>query len=96
MQKYEWGSDISNPEPGATEDQIAAVEARLGVRFPEALRKGFKSTSMASVFKRGMYCDSGVTGPFTKGGRILGSLSFLERIDRIEIETKYITEYVDD
>jgi SMI1 / KNR4 family (SUKH-1) len=96
MQEFQWGSDFSNPQPGATNNQIEAVEARLGVRFPEVLREGLKSTSMASVFKRGKYCDSGVTAPFAKGGRILGWLPSLERLDRIEIETKYIAEYVDD
>ena len=96
MREYEWRRDFSLPKLGATDDQIVAVEARLGVRFPDALRDGFKSAEMASVFKRGKPCASGVTGPLAKGGRILGFMQYLEPLDRVEIETKDIAEYVDD
>jgi len=41
-------------------------------------------------------CASGVAGPFAEGGRYGGSLGHLEPIDRIEVETRYIAEYVDD
>lgn len=96
MKNFEWRSDFSGPQPGASEDQIRAVEARLSVRFPAALRQGLKTAKMASVYKRGKYCGGGVTGPFAKGGRYIGSLSYLEPIDRIEVEMRYIAEYVDD
>ena len=96
MKVFEWRSDFSSPQPGASEDQILAVEARLGVRFPAALRQGLKSAKMASVYKGGKYCGGGVTGPFAEGGRFMGSLSYLEPIDRIEVETRYIAEYVED
>lgn len=96
MKDFEWRSDFSSPQPGASEDQILAVEARLGVRLPAALRQGLKTAKMASVYKRGKYCGGGVTGPFAKGGSYIGSLPYLEPIDRIEVETRYIVEYVDD
>lgn len=96
MQEFQWAGDFSHPQPGATNNQIEAVETRLGVRFPEALREGLKSISMASVYKRGKYCGGGVSGPFAEGGRYVGSLGHLEPIDRIEVETRYIVEYVDD
>jgi hypothetical protein len=94
MSEYEWRSDFSIQEPGATEEQIVTLEARLGVRLPEALRTGLQSTKMASVFKRGRYSDSGVTGPLALGGRVLGSLSYLEPIERIEGDMTDIVEYV--
>ena len=96
MSEYEWRSDFSFQEPGATEEQITALEARLGVRLPEALRVGFQSTKMASVFKGGRYSDSGVTGPLALGGRVLGSLSYLEPIDRIGFHVQDIAEYVEE
>ena len=94
MQLYEWQRNFPNSKPGATEEQIAAVEAELGVRFPAALRQGYKVASMASVFKRGKPCASGVTGPFPGGGRIIGFMQYLERLDRILGETKDVAEYV--
>jgi len=98
MNQYEWRSVCTEPgekpEPGATEEQITAVEERLGVKFPEALRQGLKAAGTVTVFKRGKPCASGVTGPYADGGRILGFLQDLEPLDRIEKETKDIAEYV--
>ena len=74
MQDYEWKSDYTLPEPGATEQQIVAVETKLGVRFPEALRQGFKAANTASVHKRGKSCELAATGPVAEGGRIILSL----------------------
>ena len=96
MPDYEWKSDYTIVEPGATEREIASVEARLGVRFPETLRQGFKVARNASLFKQGQYCGGAVTGPVAGGGRYVGSLSYLEPIDRIEVEKTDIAEYVAD
>jgi hypothetical protein len=96
MPDYEWKSDYTMVEPGASEREIAAVEARLGVRFPEALRQGFKTARNASLFRRGKYCGGAVTGPVAEGGRYVGTLSYLEAIDRIEVETRDIADYVAD
>lgn len=96
MQDYEWKSDYTLPEPGANEQQIVAVEAKLGVRFPEALRQGFKAANTASVHKRGKSCELAATGPIAEGGRIIGVMSHLEPIDRIEVETRDLVEYVFD
>jgi hypothetical protein len=96
MQDFEWKSIYTTPERGATEDEVASVEIRLGVRFPEILRQGFKSVKYASIFKRGKHCDTGVTGPFAEGGRCIGSITYLEALDRIEVETGYMAEYVAD
>ena len=94
MRPYEWGSIYSSPGKGANELQIAAVEYRLDVRFPEALRTAFQSSRKASVFKRGKLCQSGITGRLDQGGKILGTLSFVEPLDRIEAEALDIAEYV--
>jgi cell wall assembly regulator SMI1 len=96
MPDYEWKSDYTTVEPGATEREIASVEARLGVRFPETLRHGFKVARNASLFKQGQYCGGAVTGPVAGGGRYVGSLSYLEPIDRIEAEKTDMAEYVAD
>lgn len=96
MQDYEWKSDYTLPEPGATEQQIVAVETKLGVRFPEALRQGFKAANTASVHKRGKSCELAATGPVAEGGRIVGVMSYLEPIDRIAFHAHDIAEYVDD
>lgn len=96
MKDFKWVSYLTTPLPAATEAQIAEVETRLGVRFPEELRRGYKTTGHASVIKRGKFCSSGVTGPLAQGGRYLGFMQCLEPIDRIEVETRYIAEYVDD
>mgnify|MGYP003375744019 CR=1 FL=1 len=96
MPDYEWKSDYTTPEPGATEQQIAAVEAKLGVRFPEALRQGFKVARNTSVFKHEKYCGGAVTGSVIEGGRYVGSLSYLEPIDRIAFHAHDIAEYVDE
>jgi len=96
MMSFEWGSYLSKPQPAATEDLISAVEAQLNVRFPEELRVGFKTVGHASILKRGRFCSSGVTGPLAGGGRILGFMQYLEPIDRIEVETRDIAEYVAD
>ena len=96
MQDYVWKSDYSTPEPGATEQQIITIEAKFGVRFPEALRQGLKAAKTASVHKRNKRCELAATGPVTEGGRLVAVMSGLEAIDRIEIETQDIVEYVRD
>jgi hypothetical protein len=96
MKDFEWGSYLTTPLPAATEAQIVEVEKRFGVAFPEQLRIGYKSTGHASIMKRGQFCSSGVTGALTEGGRYLGFMQYLEPIDRIEIETQDMVEYVRD
>ena len=96
MRDFKWGSYLTTPLPAATEAQIVEVETRLGVRLPGELRRGYKTTGHASVIKRGKFCSSGVTGALAQGGRYLGFMQYLEPIDRIEVETRYIAEYVDD
>ena len=96
MREHEWKSIYTTPEQGATEDQIASVEIRLGVSFPETLRQGFKTVKHASIFKRGKHCDTGVTGPFAEGDRCIGSITYLERIDRIGFHVQDIAEYVEE
>jgi SMI1 / KNR4 family (SUKH-1) len=96
MQDYEWKSMFTTPKPGSAEADIAKVETHLGVRFPDAMRQGLKAAKMASVYKRGKICELAVTGPFAEGGRVAGVMSYLEPLDRIEVETRDIVEYVFD
>ena len=96
MPDYKWKSDYTTSEPGATEQQITAVEAKLGVRFPEALRQGLKAVNTASVHKRGKRCELAVTGSVAEGGRIIGVMSYLEPIDRIAFHAHDIAEYVNE
>lgn len=96
MQGYEWKPNYTVVELGATDEQISSLEARLLVSFPEALKQGLKAANTASVFKRGKRCQFAATGSVVEGGRIIGAMSFLEPIDRIEIETQDIVEYVRD
>ena len=96
MMSFTWGSYLSKLQPAASEELISAVEARLNVRFPDELRLGYRTVGHASILKRGKFCSSGVTGPFAGGGRILGFMQYLEPIDRIEVETRDIAEYVAD
>jgi hypothetical protein len=96
MRDFEWGSYLTTPLPPATEAQIVQVEARLGVRLPEELRRGYMTTGHASIIKRGKFCSSGVTGALAQGGRYLGFMQYLEPIDRIEVDARDIAEYVDD
>jgi hypothetical protein len=94
MSNFTWGSYLTTPLPAATEAQIVEVETRLGVRFPEELRRGYKTTGHASIIKRGKFCSSGVTGALAQGGRYLGFMQYLEPLDRLGREAKDITEYV--
>ena len=96
MQSYEWKPNYTVVELGAKDEQIASLEARLLVSFPEALKQGLKAANTASVFKRGKRCQFAATGSVVEGRRIIGAMSFLEPIDRIEIETQDIVEYVRD
>lgn len=96
MRDFEWGSYLTTPLPAVTESQIAEVEARLGVRLPEELRRGYKTTGHASIIKRGKFCSSGVTGALVQGGRYLGFMQYLEPIETLEAEAHDIAEYVGD
>lgn len=96
MPDYEWKTDFPEPGPTATEEDVARVEARLGVRFPEALRDGYKTAGMASIFKRGKLCAWGATGPLAEGGRPLGFMLELDPLDQVEREVRSIAEYVAD
>ncbi|MCB1332008.1 MAG: SMI1/KNR4 family protein, partial [Maritimibacter sp.] len=88
MPGYEWNSFYSTPEPGETPQGIAAVEAELGVSFPEALRQGYLTTGRASIFKGGKECSVAVTGPVREGGREVGFFQNLEPLAGIVYQVR--------
>jgi hypothetical protein len=93
---YNWESVYTNPEQGATEEQISAAEARLDVRFPEALRQGLKAVKYASIFKREKRCAWGVAEQLERGEQFWGFMQYLEPIDRIEFHAEDIADYVNE
>ena len=96
MTDYEWNSFYSTATPGEAPEDIAAVEAQLGVSFPEALRKGYLASGHASIFKGGKDCSYAVTGPANQGGREVGFFQNLEPLEGIPREASDLREWVDD
>ena len=96
MSDYVWKSFYTDPDPAATPDEIATVEAELGVSLPQALRDGYLTDGDASIFKGGKRCSVAVTGPVREGGREVGFFQNLEPLTGIVYQVRGLREYVED
>jgi hypothetical protein len=76
--------------------EVAMLEREWGVNLPSALRAGFMTYGMASVFKDGEPCLWAVTGPRAAGGELRGYLQELAPFESLRVDLENVREWFED